>query len=523
MNHLDKRITLQGSIVLLGTFSALAMLFNALVANYQVQKSMLVENTLESNRVYAAKLAQTTSYVISSARERLAYSASLMASNFNSMSFQYDEVRRLKNQGDVFNSVVVVSHEGRVLSSSPQMEQLNGKLLKSSASEAALSRRIPMVSDPFVSASGRMLLVISHPIFGENGQYSGYIAATIYLKERNILHEMLDAHYYRDGSYVYVIDKSGKILYHPNSMRIGESVSDNPVVDAVAKGRAGAMQILNSEGKAMLSGFAPVPEAGWGVVTQRPLELTLQPLKQLMIRVVLRTTPFAALTLLSIWLLARWLSSPLSQLALNTHARDVGQAIVKVKAVTAWYFEAAQLKLAVLNSFKFLQERIGKLNLATLTDPLTGLFNRRGLEEGLADLKDTEASFAAIAIDIDHFKAVNDVHGHAAGDTVIAELSSMMRLSSREGDLLCRAGGEEFLMLLPHVVLRDAVKIAERIRSQVNLHHFSVAGCITVSIGVSHYPGTNSDPDLTIRQADKALYLAKSAGRNRVVTHPADS
>jgi len=122
-------------------------------------------------------------------------------------------------------------------------------------------------------------------------------------------------------------------------------------------------------------------------------------------------------------------------------------------------------------------------------------------------------------LDIDHFKKVNDRHGHEVGDGVIAGVADLMRQNSRAEDVLCRIGGEEFLLLLPDVSAETAEFVAERLRRSIHDHALPIVGSITVSMGVSHFPETHEDADHAIRQADKALYKAKGEGRDRVVSY----
>ncbi len=494
------------------------MLGNAIWASYQVQRQQLIVNTLEANQAYANKLGQITQNFVLSAQQQLAYSARIIGSNIYRTSSFREEADRLRQQSDSFNSVIVVDAAGVVRATSPEISEIVGKALTSSANKEALEHRSPVVSDPFLSATGKLVVTISHPILTEREIYDGYITASIYLKEMNVLYSLLGTHFHRDGSYLYVVGQDGKLLYHPESNRIGESAIRNEAVRAVSAGQTGALHIINSYGIEMLAGFAPVPAVGWGIVAQRPLSVTLAPLGQLMSTMLWNAAPLGILSLVLIWLFSRSISAPLWQLAKNAETGDVREAISQVKAVNSWYFEAAQLKKAVLVSFRTLSERIGELDIATLTDPMTRLTNRRGLERALNQFERSDTPFGIIAFDIDYFKSINDRFGHSTGDQVIVELTRCMRAIGRPQDILCRFGGDEFLVLLPNVDANVATLVAERLRKAIETHAFSSVGNVTISAGVSHYPETEDEPDLAIRQADKALYLAKSQGRNQVAS-----
>jgi two-component system cell cycle response regulator len=160
------------------------------------------------------------------------------------------------------------------------------------------------------------------------------------------------------------------------------------------------------------------------------------------------------------------------------------------------------------------------------TDPLTELFNRRYVIRHIEHLRRASAEgaapLAALMLDIDHFKAVNDTYGHDAGDIVLKVLADRLRGQLRGGDVLARLGGEEFLVVLPAANRARALTIAERLRhciadEPMKLPSVETALSITVSIGATLDDGTTKSVNEVIKQADEALYRAKREGRNRVV------
>lgn len=156
-------------------------------------------------------------------------------------------------------------------------------------------------------------------------------------------------------------------------------------------------------------------------------------------------------------------------------------------------------------------------------DPLTGLLNRKALErraeelEGQAGL--TGSPVAVVAVDLDGFKQVNDRLGHDAGDAVLREVAYAMRKGLRGFDLLYRVGGDEFLVLLPGGEAEDATRIAEELRAAVEELDGDCAD-VTLSLGIASARGTDVDVRRLRAEADRALYTAKSAGRNRVAAGP---
>ncbi|HSM25720.1 MAG TPA: GGDEF domain-containing protein [Anaerolineaceae bacterium] len=157
-------------------------------------------------------------------------------------------------------------------------------------------------------------------------------------------------------------------------------------------------------------------------------------------------------------------------------------------------------------------------------DPLTGLLNRRGFAE-LAEREIDRAhrfkhSLSLLFLDLDHFKKINDEHGHLVGDQILVGIANRCKNILRSVDLTCRYGGEEFLILLVETNLEDAVEIAKRINNVIKLYPFMTdIGPInlTISIGVARFEKHMHNIDAIIQNADTALYKAKSAGRDCVV------
>ncbi len=155
----------------------------------------------------------------------------------------------------------------------------------------------------------------------------------------------------------------------------------------------------------------------------------------------------------------------------------------------------------------------------TLRDHLTGLYNRRAFEDALkaallaGDRRGGPVSL--LVMDIDHFKSVNDTHGHPVGDAVLTGVASRLKACARGDELLARVGGEEFALLLPDADLASAVLAGERLRQAVAAEDFTLVGRVTVSVGVAQATDFG-DPTAVFRAADEALYRSKREGRNRV-------
>jgi diguanylate cyclase (GGDEF)-like protein len=510
-------VDLRRLIITLALLSAGLTLVNSLYASYRVQRQLLIDNTLEANRVYAMKLANSTDAFLAAAKQQLAYSASLLGDQLGSTQTLQSEVRRLHLQTNSFNSVAIVDAQGWIRAVSPELFTGKQKMAKTPGALDALSKRLPLISQPYISRAGHLVVFISHPIIDREGRYLGYIGGTLYLKHKNMLYDLLGEQYYHDGSYLYVVDQNRRFLFHPDPLQVGKIAQGNTVIDAVIRGESGIQRLVNSQGINMLAGYANVPSAHWGIVAQKQTQATLAALNNLMLDVLRNSLPLAVFGFIIVWWLARLISRPLLLLAQSAEEMELPGAVGRIESVKPWYYEAAQLKRVMLVGVRLLHAKIGKLTSEAQTDALTGLSNRRVLDSSLERLESEHTPFAAVAVDIDHFKAVNDNFGHDVGDKVLRRLGELMRLNTRDNDVVCRVGGEEFLILLPNSSPEVALRVCERLRQQVESALIENAGHITISLGVAHWPQSSSSVDEVLKLADKMLYTAKLTGRNRVV------
>ncbi len=199
--------------------------------------------------------------------------------------------------------------------------------------------------------------------------------------------------------------------------------------------------------------------------------------------------------------------------------QEPGQLTKTKKHLAVTVSRQISLALANLKLHETLQQQ-------SIRDPLTGLFNRRYLEESLErELNRAERkqqSLGVIMLDVDHFKRFNDTFGHEAGDAVLRELGIFLQKHIRVSDIACRYGGEELTLILPEASLEDTMERAEKLRQGVkylNVHYRrQPLGGITLSLGIAMFPQHGLTSESVIRAADVALYRAKAAGRDRVVT-----
>lgn len=515
-----KRTTfaLRHLILIVALLSVFLTLFSAIFAGYRVNKATLINNTLETNRVYTQKLANETDLYLKSTLESLQQSAHFVARNMDDEHEMFLEAERVRAT-NAFNSVVIANNQGKVLVSSPQTLEIVGKILNSPGGLQALKERRPLISQPYKAITGRFIIFISHPIFDSNRNYLGFVAGTLYLKEKNILNHLLGQHFYKDGSYVYVVDDEGKVIYHENPERIGDLVTENKIVQKLMDGQNGSERVMNTENKDMLAGYAYIPTAKWGVVAQRPTEKAIKPAKNLIWEMVEKSSPLLLISIIIIGLISRRIAKPLNDLALFAEISINKNREKDIEAVTAWYYEAIHLKKALRSSLSSLHNQVTHFKQESTIDPLTQLTNRRTLNEMMNMWIMKEIPFSVIIIDIDRFKRVNDTYGHSVGDDVLKYFAQQMQKACRNTDVCCRFGGEEFSILLPETDKQMAFEVAEQLRKQMETTVSPCGEIVTISAGVAAYPDCAADMASLIEKADQCLYKAKNNGRNQTIVY----
>ncbi len=514
-NVLSSHIGLRGLILSFVLLAVLGTLCNGLITAYGVQRDALVHSALEANRAYAFKVASSIDGFLYSVNERLKYSSQRLGRDIGNPALLEEEALRLQAQDSELNSVLITDPAGKILQAYPPGVQI-GSTVASTELHTALKQRQPLVSQAFIAANGKLIIFVSQPIFSPTGQFLGLVGGSVYLQQRGVMHSLIGEHHL-DGTFAFVADGNRRLLYHPDQQRIGEVLGWSETVDIALHGENGTLETVNYRGVPMLAGFAHVQGSNWAVVVQQPRAQALAPLGKLMRDMLFKIIPAGvvgfALILLGVMLITR----PLRALA--GHAIDLSapNATAELSAINAWYAEAAAIRQALVLQAQHLQQKIGTLNAAAETDLLTGLGNRRAMKAALEALDASQQAYAVLALDIDHFKRVNDTFGHDVGDLALQQVAQVIRDCTRAGDLPCRAGGEEFCLLLPNTAPSTAKEVAERIRSTLSATPMKQVGTLTLSIGVACRSTETPTAAAILKRADERLYLAKENGRNRVV------
>ena len=197
--------------------------------------------------------------------------------------------------------------------------------------------------------------------------------------------------------------------------------------------------------------------------------------------------------------------------------------LIVIMAVLYWNRKLSLLNRKIAEAHAELEAKSRELELTSITDPLTGIYNRLKLEEVLGQECRRASRYmhlvCVIMLDVDRFKSINDNYGHQAGDRVLTEIAAIIDQNTREFDTVGRWGGEEFLIICPDIDLNGACSLAEKLRVTMENHQFSSNGRCTASFGVAQYRQGQRSMDV-ISLADQAMYAAKAKGRNRVEKEP---
>ncbi len=243
---------------------------------------------------------------------------------------------------------------------------------------------------------------------------------------------------------------------------------------------------------------------------------------------------FTLLTAAVALLLGKWAAKPIVELATTAQAIGKGRFDTRVEVLSN--DEIGSLAKSLNKMAKNLQDTMTsrdeliyeveqrekvaeKLRLLSTTDELTGAYNRRAFNEylhaNIGRAKRYDELLSMFLFDIDHFKNINDSHGHEVGDLVLKALVRVVKESIRQEDIMARWGGEEFTVLLPQTGKDDALQLAERLREKISVHDFPKIGHVTVSIGLAELQ-VDDTSDSFVKRADIAVYQAKEGGRNIV-------
>ncbi len=394
---------------------------------------------------------------------------------------------------------------------------------------------------------------IAYPVHSRQGELLGVLGAHLSWDWVSDLRSDLLAQQGDTSIEILVLDRNGNVLLGP---RFGQSALTAEQVKPLmqsARGFRNDLQTAFDTGSRWLTGYAVTaghrdyPGLGWIVLARQPQQQALQPVNNLAISILAIGLLFVLIAIALTWRLAGRMSNPLYRIA--REAAQIGQG-GDAAATTLPLVGGSREIMHLSQTLRSLLRRIGtaQAQLADVqarhmdesrrltsdlaewqqranTDAMTGLLNRRAF----LDLAAQQVAFSrryggglcAVVADIDHFKSVNDTHGHATGDTAIKAVAELLKRTARESDLVARFGGEEFVVLLMASDLDATAAYAERVRAALAADALILPDgqtlWLTISLGCAALLTQDKDVQDTIDRADGALYAAKSAGRNRVM------
>ena len=382
-------------------------------------------------------------------------------------------------------------------------------------------------SDGFVAGTpyrgatnGRPEMLMAVPIQSAGERLIGTLTARIDL---TTLGETLNRFAPGGTGRTALLAEDGRRIASSRSVSAVDMVSPYPLdtIRARLAGDGQPVELVDNTGEHVLGSVRRVPGLDWVVVAAIPSADVYRQLA----RVRNVTLLVVAVTLLLAGGLGYGLGivivrplDRLTQAAAKVAAGDLDVDLAVTKGGEVGYLtEVFNDMVARLRASRLELERL------SVTDPLTGLDNRRRMTEALQNevlrSKRLKHTFAVLIADVDLFKSYNDAHGHPAGDEALKRVATVLRETTRDVDSVARYGGEEFFVLMPETSAASAADTAERIRQRLAAQPLA-AGAVTLSVGVAEYPRHGDSGDALIRVADAALYEAKRLGRDRVVVAP---
>lgn len=520
---LKRRIKLQVLISVLILFVIVSTVAIDGLISMNSYKQTLSENHLEGNYNYVQKLQSTTTHQLNYMYRNIG----AMGNDMGKHEYDQNDLDEWyhANRGH-FSSLFIMDPEGEVELISPSKVVLRdesiiekGTRLEGSLIENALKKRKPYISQPDYSLGNELITLISAPIFDdETGVFQGMIVGAIHMESSNVLKCILGNHNYEDKSYVYVVNESGQLIYHPDEERIGEDVSSNEVVKKVIQGESGSEEVINSRSIEFFASYTYLDVADWGIVVQTPVEIIKKPLQDLFWRIITLTVPFLIIILIISSLIVSMITKPLNRLANFSEKTIEGEGTVqdvKELQLETRVHEVHVLYNQVVSHFTMLNEQ------ATV-DGLTKIFNRHKFNIVIERVFSEKTPFSLIMLDIDFFKKVNDTYGHVVGDEVLYYLAQEIDQFIGEEHQCFRYGGEEFAIVLENVRAKEAFAMAEHLRELIAGQKSPTGEPIYISLGVAERTDDETSALKLIEKADVALYESKQTGRNKTTLYTED-
>ena len=428
-----------------------------------------------------------------------------------------------------FDSVVVLDHGGRMVAGVLR----KGKPLLAEQRfddrryfRATLAQRKGVISEPVISkVTGKPLVMITEPVLDAHGRVVYILGGSIRLDHSSLFAKIRNLNPGERG-YLFALTADGMILHHPSTARLLRNVQTEagtpvPATLKALGGWEGWAQATAKDGTPAILTYKRMRGTGWIIGSVYPTEEAFHGIHIARETAWVDTAVVALLAGLAGWYLLRLVLNPLHQLRQAVAEVELGQ-----RGIDAFDFKRDDEIGALARAFHSLslKRRAAEAELArmALTDALTGLRNRRSLDEALRAAyeraKRTRGALSVAFLDIDHFKRINDTWGHETGDLVLQEFARRLTRAVRATDAVFRLAGDEFVIIFEFAEPAQGLDVAAAKVVQAMHAPFAIGGrelSVTTSMGVAAADWNETDPKRIMAAADEALYEAKRAGRNR--------
>src|SRR5919109_887077 len=426
-----------------------------------------------------------------------------------------DYLRSVRERFTDYPELLVVNPQGAVVATTAQ-QATSARLSANWA--AAIRADNAVLGDAYRDdALGKDVVVFAVPIYQTGGRLVGALTAKLDLAAVNHLLRRFAA---GASGRVYLITTGGQPLVSSEATRedLMQRHLDSTFTRQLLEHEGLPIELTGFGGDRVLASAKRVPHVEWAVLVQVPAAEAFRQVTRLRNVTVL----IVAALLVGVGLLAYGLglliTRPLTRLTAGAARVAAGDLDVTLPVVGGG--ELGYVTEVFNDMVTRLRESRRELERLSITDDLTGLYNRRYVMEALANevrrSRRLEHTFTLLMLDVDHFKEYNDAHGHLEGDAALARVAAILKESTRDVDCAARYGGEEFVVLLPETEAQGATGTAQRIQERL-ARDALVGGKLTLSVGVAQFPADGESPDELLAGADAALYQAKREGRNRVL------
>jgi len=521
--------SIRNRILLLAVLATLIPALATTCVSYGHNRQLLVEQADQQLRSASSEAAREIALWLSERLDdlRAAASSYLVSENLarlqgrggsQALGRLRDYLNSVRERFPDHEAVLVIDAGGRVAATSSGRM---GSVRLPTDGLNVLRKSDAVVGEAFWDATlGKGALVLAVPIREADGRFLGAFTAKLNLRAvADTLQRLVSG----EPGEISVVTDQGRyvITSRVSSPELMRTRLPDATTRALFDREGQTVVYKRPEGQEVIGTLRRVPQLHWAAVAELPRAEAARELGQLRNTAVVTIAALLAGIALMVYVLGLVIVRPLERL--TAAAAKVASGDLSVDLPVGGTGEVGYLTHVFNTLVGRLRERESQAELERLsvTDALTGLYNRRYLMGTLAT--ETQRSrrlrrpVSVLLADVDHFKQYNDTQGHPAGDAALVKIADILRKQTRAVDCVARYGGEEFLVVLLETTVATAALVAERIRASVATETFD-GGKMTMSIGVAECPAHGDTPESLIASADAALYAAKDGGRDRVVS-----